>query len=131
MRLRVLLPTHVLLECEAVKVVAEAKNGSFCLLPLHVDFVSALTSGILSYTTEEGREHFVAVNEGVLVKAAQEVTVATGEAVLGDDLEGLRALVEQGAAEMLEREGAMRAALSKLSTSIVRGLRELGEVGNG
>ena len=71
------------------------------------------------------------MNEGVLVKAADEVTVATREAVLGDDLEGLRALVEQGAAEMLEREGAMRAALSKLTTSIVRGLRELGEMGHG
>lgn len=131
MLLKVLLPTHVLVEREVVQVVAEALNGSFCLLPLHVDFVSALTSGILSYITPEGQEHFVAINEGILVKAADEVTISTREAIPGDDLESLRSLVERDAAEMLERESAMRAALSKLTTSLVRGLRELGESASG
>ena len=131
MLLKVLLPTHVLVEREVVQVVAEALNGSFCLLPLHVDFVSALASGILSYITPDGQEHFVAINEGILVKAADEVTISTREAIPGDDLESLRSLVERDAAEMLERESAMRAALSKLTTSLVRGLRELGERANG
>jgi F-type H+-transporting ATPase subunit epsilon len=57
MRLRVLLPTDVLVDREAAKVIAEAANGSFCLLPRHVDFVAALVPGILRYTTPQGEEH--------------------------------------------------------------------------
>ena len=55
MRLRVLLPTEVLLEEEVTKVVAEAENGSFGLLPRHIDFVAALAPGILSFESTEGR----------------------------------------------------------------------------
>ncbi len=54
MRLRVLLPTEVLLDVEVTKVIAEAENGFFCLLPRHVDFVAALVPGILYYTTSPG-----------------------------------------------------------------------------
>ncbi|MBP8953841.1 MAG: F0F1 ATP synthase subunit epsilon [Armatimonadetes bacterium] len=131
MLLRVLVPTRVLVEEEVTKVIAEALNGSFCLLPLHIDFVSALAPGILSYNTRDGQEHFVAVNEGLLVKAGHEVTISTREAIPGDDLESLRALVQQEAAEIQEREASMRAALSKLTTSLVRGLRQLGDAGHG
>jgi F-type H+-transporting ATPase subunit epsilon len=38
-RLKVLLPSRVLLDEEVQKVVAEAANGSFGMLPRHVDFV--------------------------------------------------------------------------------------------
>jgi F-type H+-transporting ATPase subunit epsilon len=37
MRLKVLLPTMVLVDEAVSKVVAEAENGAFCLLPKHVD----------------------------------------------------------------------------------------------
>ena len=49
MRLTVLLPTEILVDEEVVKVVAEAQNGSFCLLPRHIDFVAALVPGLLSF----------------------------------------------------------------------------------
>ena len=42
MHLKVLLPTRVLVDEAVSKVVAEAENGSFGLLPRHVDFVAAL-----------------------------------------------------------------------------------------
>jgi hypothetical protein len=47
MKLTILLPGEVFLEAEAAKVIAEAGNGSFCLLPRHVDFVAALVPGLL------------------------------------------------------------------------------------
>ena len=49
MKLMVLLPTEVLIDEEARKITAEAQNGSFCLLPRHIDFVTALVPGILSF----------------------------------------------------------------------------------
>jgi F-type H+-transporting ATPase subunit beta len=47
MKLMVLLPGEVFMEEEVEKVIAEARNGSFCLLPRHVDFVAALVPGLL------------------------------------------------------------------------------------
>ncbi|NMC75543.1 MAG: F0F1 ATP synthase subunit epsilon, partial [Geobacteraceae bacterium] len=45
MKLTVLLPTGVLVDQEVTKVTAEAENGSFCLLPRHIDFLAALVPG--------------------------------------------------------------------------------------
>ena len=47
MRLRVVLPERLLLDEETTKIVAEARNGSFGLLPRHVDFVAGLVPGIV------------------------------------------------------------------------------------
>ncbi|HBE49542.1 MAG TPA: F0F1 ATP synthase subunit epsilon, partial [Cyanobacteria bacterium UBA11369] len=51
MKLKVLLPTKILLEEEVSKITAEAANGSFCLLPRHIDFVTALVPGILIFVS--------------------------------------------------------------------------------
>ena len=56
MTLKVLLPERVLLEQEVAKVTAEAENGSFCLLPGHIDFTAALVPGILSFEDLDGQE---------------------------------------------------------------------------
>ena len=37
MKLKIMLPTEILLEKEVVKISAEAQNGSFCLLERHID----------------------------------------------------------------------------------------------
>ncbi len=50
MRLRVLLPTQVLLDREVNKLTAEAEDGAFGMLPRHIDFVTMLVPGILTYT---------------------------------------------------------------------------------
>ncbi|MBU4575670.1 MAG: F0F1 ATP synthase subunit epsilon, partial [Proteobacteria bacterium] len=60
MKLKVLLPDQVLMDQEVAKVVAEGENGSFCLLPRHVDFVAALSPGILSFMDQKGVEQFLA-----------------------------------------------------------------------
>ena len=57
MRLTVLLPTEVLVDEDVAKVVAEAENGFFGLLPRHVDIVAALVPGVLSFTDGDGRDH--------------------------------------------------------------------------
>jgi len=39
MNLKILLPAGILLNEQVNKVIAEAVNGSFCLLPRHIDFL--------------------------------------------------------------------------------------------
>lgn len=130
MRVRVILPSGVLLDRRAGKVVAEAPNGAFCLLPRHVDFVSALAPGILALTLEDGSEAFLAVDEGTLVKRGEEVHVATGHALEGALGELRQALAAQRAGQD-DEEYRARLALDRLEASLVHQVLELEGRGHG
>lgn len=123
MSVKVILPSGVLLEQEAVKVVAEAQNGSFCLLPRHVDFVAALVPSILALTSPDDEETFLAVDEGLLVKRGAEVLVSTWNAVEGK-LGALREAVREKFWILDEEEQKARAALDRLEASLVRQIVE-------
>ena len=129
MKLRILLPTEVFLEQEVIQIVAEAKNGSFCLLPRHSDFVSALSPGLLSFKAVNGRENFVAVNRGLLVKCGSEVLVSTARAVQGANLGALRQAVKDEFEVLDDKAKQARAALHKLEAGFVRRFLELTEHG--
>lgn len=103
MRLKVFLPARVFLDQEVTKVVAEAENGSFCLLPRHIDFVAALVPGIMSFESEEVEE-YLAVDEGVLVKLASEVRASTRRAVRSKNLGEMKKIVKQEFRALDERE---------------------------
>jgi F-type H+-transporting ATPase subunit epsilon len=125
MKLKILLPTDVFLEQEVRKVVAEAPNGSFCLLPRHVDFVTALVPGLLSFETNQGEELFVAVNEGILIKCLQEVLVSTSHAALGRELGTLRRTVEDEFEVQNDREMTARSAMARIEAGFVRRFLEI------
>jgi len=127
MRLKVLLPTEILVDAEVDKVVAEAENGSFCLLPRHVDFVTALVPGILSFVRENGSEEFLAVDEGSLVKCGAEVLVSVRNAVRGPDLGVLHNLIEERFRIVDEHEKKARVAAARLEADLVRRFIELRE----
>lgn len=124
MTLKILLPERVVLDETVDKVVAEGPEGSFGLLPRHIDYVSPLVPGILSYTHDE-EETFLAVDEGVLVKCGDDVLVSVRDAVLGPDLESLHATVRDQFTERREQEKAMHSALAKLESEVVRRFMEL------
>ena len=125
MRLTVLLPGRVTVDDEVTKVVAEAENGSFCLLPRHVDFVAALVPGVLVAVTRDGVDRFVGLDEGILVKCGGDVLVSTRRAVLGEDLTSLEERVEAEFLTLDERERAARSALARLEAGVVRRFLEL------
>lgn len=126
MNLHVFLPTEILLNEVVSKVIAEGENGLFCLLPRHIDFVSALVPGILSFVLETGQEEFVAVDEGILVKCGAEVLVSSRQAVRGAQLGDLRQTVEEQFRVLDEREKLARSATAKLEADLVRRYMELG-----
>lgn len=120
MRLKLLLPNQILIDEPAQKVIAQGQNGSFCLKPRHVDFVSALAPGILQFVDGDGREAFVAVDEGILVKCADEVMISAYNAVRGEDLATLKDTVEHRFRELDESERIARSALARLEAGVVR-----------
>jgi F-type H+-transporting ATPase subunit epsilon len=123
MRLKVVLPMRIFLDQEVTKVVAEAANGSFCLLPKHIDFVAALVAGIISFESEKGEE-YLAVDEGVLVKRASEVRVSTRRAFRSKDLGELKQTVKQEFRTLDERERKTRSILAKLEADFAKSLFE-------
>jgi len=125
MRLKVLLPTNVLVDEEVGKIVAEGENGAFCLLPRHVDFVAALAAGLLCFTDSSGREEFLAIDEAVLVKCGAEVLVSAKNGVRGRDLGELTETVEEEFKNLDEREEKSRLALAKLEAGLIRRFTEL------
>ena len=127
MHLRLLLPTEVLVNESVTKIIAEAENGAFCLLPRHVDFVAALVPGILAFNTRGNEERFVGIDEGVLVKRGSEVFVSTLNAVEAENLEDLQAMIEKQFLELDEHERMARTALARLEAGTLRGFRELQE----
>ncbi len=120
MRLKVLLPSHILIDEVVQKIIAEGLDGSFCLKPRHIDFVSALKPGLLQFISENGEEVFVALDEGILTKCGDEVLVSAYNAVRGDDLATLKDTVEQRFKQLDESERIARSALARLETGVVR-----------
>jgi F-type H+-transporting ATPase subunit epsilon len=124
MILKILLPSEVFLNREASKVIAEAENGHFCLLPHHIDFVAALVPSVLTFVDADGVEKFVAIDEGALTKVGQEVLVSTRRATSGERLGDLRRLVEQQYEIIDERERLARSASARLEAGLVRRFME-------
>jgi F-type H+-transporting ATPase subunit epsilon len=125
MRLRILLPTDIFLDDEVAKIVCEAGNGAFCLLPRHIDFVAALVPGVLSYVTPDGIEHYVAIDEGTLVKVGRDVLISVLDAVGGVGLDELQAQVGHRFRRLDEDERDARSALARLEAGALRRLYEL------
>lgn len=125
MNLTVWLPSEVLLEEEVSRIRAEADNGWFGLREKHVDFVSALVPGILTFQSRGRPEEYLAVDRGILVKCGRQVSVSTRNAVRGKSLEELRRDVEQQFREREEREKKALAYEAKLEADLVRRLLEV------
>jgi F-type H+-transporting ATPase subunit epsilon len=119
--LKILLPFQIFADKTGVKrIVAETRQGSFGLLPLRQDCVTALSPGILVYETEAEGEVYVAVDEGVLVKTGADVLVSVRRAMAGKDLGQLRESVEQEFLELDEDERNARSVMAKLETGFLR-----------
>lgn len=122
MKLKVLVPNDVLLDEAVNKIKAESEQGWFCVLPRHVDFVTVLVPGILSYEAAGLPVQYLAVDHGILVKCGPDVSVSTRSAVRGADLGVLREAIEKQFRMQHEKEQAARALEAKLEADLVREL---------
>jgi F-type H+-transporting ATPase subunit epsilon len=121
MHLKVLLPFQIFAERTGVsRIVAETREGSFGLLPHRLDCVAALVPGILIYETGSDGEVLMAVDEGVLVKAGQDVLVSVRRAIGGTDLGQLRDAVEKEFLTLDEHEQNVRSVTAKLESGFLR-----------
>ena len=125
MLLKILLPAEVLLVEEVKKIIAEAENGSFCLMPNHIDFVATLAPRIFQFEKAMGGQELLAMDVGTLVKKGADVLVSTRNAVKAPDLGKLKEVVVQQYDILDEREKMVRSAAAKLEASLIRRFVEL------
>jgi len=121
----IFLPEKTYWQGRVKKVVGEAKDGSFCLLPAHIDFVTIMIPGIFYALTEEDQEIYLAINEGVLLKTGKDVTLATRNAIKGESLGSLKRQVEEDFKKVDQQDRKARQALQKLEADFVRRFLDL------
>ena len=88
MKLRIVTPLDVVVAEDGVTAVrAEDATGSFGILPGYADFLTSLAITVVRWTGADAARRFCAVRRGVLtVAGGKEISVATREAVAGNDL---------------------------------------------
>lgn len=91
MELKVLLPFRTFSETKNIKrIVMETKKGTVGLLPQRIDCVAAIVPSIFTYETEEEGIHYLAIDEGVLVKAGDQILLSVHNAIGGPNSGGLQ-----------------------------------------
>jgi F-type H+-transporting ATPase subunit epsilon len=120
MNLKILLPFEVFADkTDVSRIVAEGREGAFGLLPHRLDCVAALAPGIFVYETQVDGTVYVAVDEGVLVKAGADVLVSVRHAIGGTDLGQLHDAVKRQFLTLDESERNVRNALAKMESGLI------------
>lgn len=126
MQLKILLPYGVFADIKNVKrIVVDTTDGSYGILPRRLDCTAALVTGILLYETKSEGEKYVAVNEGILIKAGSQVSISVRHAIGNAPLGKLRAMVEKEMVELDELEINARTVMAKLETGFLRNFQKL------
>lgn len=126
MNLKILLPFRVFANIKNVgRIIMETNDGSYGLLPQRLDCVTALVPGILTYETE--KVHYIAVDEGVMIKTGSEVLVSVRNAIGGADLGKLHELVKEEFKLLDESEKETRSVMAKLESGFMIQLGKFGE----
>ena len=126
MRLEICHPSEIFMDTAVNKVVAESPNGSFCILPRHIDTAMALVPGILAYFNDAGEELFLAINGGILIKQGDKVLIATRMAIKGE-LGTLKKKVQDFMDKIDEKERKTLSSLARLEADFIHRFLEIGK----
>jgi F-type H+-transporting ATPase subunit epsilon len=125
MQLKILTPSKVFCDLDHIlRIVAESRSGSLGILPHRLDCAAALTAGVLTYAADEGKDIYVAIDEGVLVKVGTQVLISVRRAIGGADLGQLRKAVDTDFLKLNAQEKTVRTAVAKLESSLIRRFAE-------
>ncbi len=126
MHLKILLPFKVFADVKNVeKIVVETSAGSYGFLPQRLDCTAALEPGILMYETLKEGVKYLAVDEGVMIKAGTELLVSVRNAMGDGPLGQLRELVKKEMRQLDKSEIMARTLMAKLETGFIRNFQKL------
>jgi F-type H+-transporting ATPase subunit epsilon len=122
MKLLITDPTTIVADHrDIVAVRAEDASGSFGVLDRHADLLTALAISVVQWRHADGRIGYCAVRRGVLsVRGGHDVSIATRQAQLGDDLDQLEHTVLSRFRSELDTERTERVAATRLHMAAIR-----------
>jgi F-type H+-transporting ATPase subunit epsilon len=122
MRLRITTPTTIIADRPNVTAVrAEDATGSFGILEGHADFLTALSVCVIAWHEGADSPRYCAVRRGLFsVRAGSEVSIATREALIGDDLDRLEGVALAQFRQAAEEERTSQTASMQLQMAAVR-----------
>jgi F-type H+-transporting ATPase subunit epsilon len=125
MNLDILLPNKVFAKHKNVlRVIVETLEGSYGILPNRRDCTAALAPGILTYEIESGKEIYIAIDQGIVVKKGNDVLVSVRQAIQGIGLSQLREAIKAEFLTLDEKQQEIRFAMDKLESSFLQRLTE-------
>jgi len=123
--LRVITPTEIVLSCPIQKITIEGIEGFRTLLPKHMDFITALKPGIMTYMTQDSQIQYLACNQGLCVKCGDTVSISTPWAIISDNLSHLKIRIKQAFQEMEQERKEVGVSLARLEIGLTKGLMQL------
>lgn len=123
--LEILLPGRVFASLTGVeRLVVDTPQGAMGFLPRRRDCITAIQAGILVYQQQGQAERYVAVDRGILVKTAFQVSLSVRRAAASPQLDELHQLVQQEYLSLNEKEKSARLQFAKIESGLIRRLAE-------
>jgi F-type H+-transporting ATPase subunit epsilon len=121
-KLRITTPLEVVVDEDGVQALrAEDPSGMFGILAGFADFLTSLTISVVSWKSKDQTRRYCAVRRGVLgVDGGQDISIATREAVLGDDMATLAETVLARFRADIETERSERVNSTRLELRAIR-----------
>jgi F-type H+-transporting ATPase subunit epsilon len=125
MRLSIVTPFSIVVETDGIAHLhAEDEAGAFGILFGHADFLTALAVSVVTWRDEAGGEHHAATRGGMLeVRGGNRISIATPEAVPGDDLRRLEADVLARFRHEVAQEQAAHTDAQRLYLAAIRQIK--------
>ena len=76
------------------------------------------------YETDKGEIHYIAIDEGVLVKAGTEVLVSVRNAIGGTDIGQLHNSIKKEYVKLDDNERSVRSVMAKIESEIIYNLQK-------
>lgn len=125
MKLLICSPLETVVQAKIEKISFEALDGYRTLLPKHIDYVSALGTGIISYIPQGESVKYVACHQGIIVKQGLQVTISAQGTIRGNTLSELKQQIELDFKQNEEHRKELNAAMAKLELGLIRGFQQL------
>jgi len=126
MKLTITTPFGIIIDNENIlSLRAEDATGSFGILSLHADFMTILGVSVLSWQDMQRKTIYCAVNNGIfVVSGGKQISIATREAVVGQDLDDLKQRVLGKFAIENTRESKTRLAHERLQAQAIQRIQD-------
>lgn len=125
MTLTVYLPFQILIQQPIQKITFESIDGFHTILPKHIDYATALKTGIVRYQDKNGQTGYLACDEGILIKKGKNISLSTRLGIKNNNLKELENVIKTDFKKMEETRKESNKTMAQLELTLARGLLQL------